>query len=199
MEIKYGKRYDNKTYRYLLPAFLEGCGKIFKLKFKELSILACGIDDKLLYNKPKFDFLSEKKPIFVILDTAYNKRKAEDFVYWINYQDFFLGKYYIDTTSRAIMLIFDFPKEYERAYDNFIVGKYSDMYSREDIEKLFPVKNSSVYHVLIRNTDKLLPDFVKKLEDIFSTNLKYTDFLEAEMELPYKLSEKEEVFNFETI
>ena len=197
MKIQYGKRFENKTSKFLLPCVLSGHGNVFQNKTNDLFILAAGLDDRVLYNNPKYDFLSEKKPVFILVDKFINKRKIEDFLYWLKYQEFFLGSYSVDMIDRAFMIIVDTPEKFQQAYDNFIVGKYSEMYTKQQISILFQDKNSDTYHILTRNTDKLLPTFVKKLEETFETKLKYTDFVEAEMDLPYKLSEQDEVFNYE--
>ena len=167
------------------------------MKAADLFILAAGLDDKVIQNNSKYDFLNEKRPVFILIDKFINKRKAEDFLYWLKYQEFFLGGYAIDMIDRAFMIILDTPEKFQKAYDSFIVGKYSEMYSIQDINILFKDKDSDTFHILTRNTDKLLPGFVKKLEETFETKLKYTDFIEAEMDLPYKLSEQDEVFNYE--
>ena len=197
MRIQYGKRFENKTSKFLLPCIISGHGKTFQTKVEDIYILAAGLDDKVLYNNSKYDFLIEKRPVFILIDKFVNKRKGDDFIYWLKYQPFFLGGYPVDMIDRAYMIIVDTPENFQKSYDSFIVGKYSEMYTKQEINSLFSDKNSDVYHVLTRDTDKLLPAFVKKLEETFETKLKYTDFVTSEMDLPYKISEQDEVFNYE--
>ena len=197
MRIQYGKRFENKTSKFLLPCIVSGHGKVFQMKVEDIYILAAGLDDKVLHNNSKYDFLIEKRPVFILIDKFVNKRRGEDFIYWLKHQPFFLGGYPVDMIDRAYMTIVDTPENFQKSYDSFIVGKYSEMYTKQEINSLFSDKNSDVYHVLTKDTDKLLPAFVKKLEETFETKLKYTDFVTSEMDLPYKISEQDEVFNYE--
>ena len=99
--------------------------------------------------------------------------------------------------GRAYMIIIDTPEAFHSSYDNFIVGKYSEMNNLEQLNEIFKDIEDETYLILTRDVSKLLPDFVKKLEETFNTTLKYTDFITSEMDLPYKLSEKDEIFNYE--
>ena len=197
MEIRYGKKFENRTSRFLLPGIIFGHGKIFKLKISDIYILAAGLDDRIVYDNKKYDFLSERKPIFILIDKFINRRKVEDFLYWLKYQPFYLGEYPVDMIGRAYMIIIDTPEALHSSYDNFIVGKYSEMYNLEQLNEIFKDIEDETYLILTRDVSKLLPDFVKKLEETFNTTLKYTDFITSEMDLPYKLSEKDEIFNYE--
>ena len=197
MEIRYGKKFENRTSRFLLPGIIFGHGKIFKLKISDIYILAAGLDDRIVYDNKKYDFLSERKPIFILIDKFINRRKVEDFLYWLKYQPFYLGEYPVDMIGRAYMIIIDTPEAFHSSYNNFIVGKYSEMYNLEQLNEIFKDIEDETYLILTRDVSKLLPDFVKKLEETFNTTLKYTDFITSEMDLPYKLSEKDEIFNYE--
>ena len=197
MEIRYGRKFENRTSRFLLPGIIFGHGKIFKLKISDIYILAAGLDDRIVYDNKKYDFLSERKPIFILIDKFINRRKVEDFLYWLKYQPFYLGEYPVDMTGRAYMIIIDTPEALHSSYDNFIVGKYSEMYNLEQLNEIFKDIEDETYLILTRDISRLLPDFVKKLEETFNTTLKYTDFITSEMDLPYKLSEKDEIFNYE--
>ena len=197
MEIRYGKKFENRTSRFLLPGIIFGHGKIFKLKISDIYILAAGLDDRIVYDNKKYDFLSERKPIFILIDKFINRRKVEDFLYWLKYQPFYLGEYPVDMTGRAYMIIIDTPEAFHSSYDNFIVGKYSEMYNLEQLNEIFKDIEDETYLILTRDISRLLPDFVRKLEETFNTTLKYTDFITSEMDLPYKLSEKDEIFNYE--
>lgn len=197
MEVRYGKKFENRTSRFLLPAIISGHGKIFKLKISDIYILATGLDDRIIWDNKKYDFLSERRPVFILIDKFINKRKVEDFLYWLKFQSFYLGEYPIDMAGRAYMIIIDTPEAFHISYDNFILGRYSEMYTLDQLDELFKDREDETYLILIKDTSKLLPKFVKKLEETFNTTLKYTDFITAEMDLPYKLSEKDEIFNYE--
>lgn len=193
MVIKYRKQYENKTSKYLSPCLKEGYSRIFEVKFKEMFVLAYGIGDKVIEENPNF-IIGNKSPIFILIDTFANKRKSEDFIYWIRYQDYYIYDYIADMEGRGHMIILDFPEKYKNAYDKFLEGKYSEMFTKEEILKLFK-EDSKEYKVLTKNK-LLLPDFTNKLRKIFDLkNLSDRDLEDSELELPYTMNLKEEIFN----
>jgi hypothetical protein len=193
MVIKYREQYENKTSEYLSPCLKEGYSRIFEVKFKEMFVLAYGIGDKVIEENPNF-IIGNKSPIFILIDTFANKRKSEDFIYWIRYQDYYIYDYIADMEGRGHMIILDFPKKYKNAYDKFLEGKYSEMFTKEEILKLFK-EDSKEYKVLTKNK-LLLPDFTNKLRKIFDLkNLSDRDLEDSELELPYTMNLKEEIFN----
>lgn len=194
MQIKYGKRYINKTSKYLLPCLLEGYSKVFSVKIKQMFILGCGLNDKSIINNPNFDF-TDKRPIFILIDRlSSNKRRSEDFIYWVRYQSYFIKDYPMDLIGRAHMIILDFPEKYSNAYDNFLKGKYSEMFSKEEIENLFQ-KDTEEYKVLTKDKS-LIPVFTEKLIKTFELNsLREEDLAEVELEFPYTVNEEDEIFN----
>jgi len=193
MVIKYRKQYENKTSEYLSPCLKEGYSRIFEVKFKEMFVLAYGIGDKVIEENPNF-IIGNKSPIFILIDTFANKRKSEDLIYWIRYQDYYIYDYIADMEGRGHMIILDFPRKYKNAYDKFLEGKYSEMFTKEEILKLFK-EDSKEYKVLTKNK-LLLPDFTNKLRKIFDLkNLSDRDLEDSELELPYTMNLKEEIFN----
>lgn len=195
MMLKYGKKLTNKTLVYLYPSILNGYGDLFKSKIESsVFILAVGIGDNILESNPSFNFL-ERRPFFILIDKSLRKSKSEEFISWIRRQNFYITDYSFDSIGRTQMLCLEVPESSQNAYDKFIVGLYSEMYTQKELETYFK-DNQEVYDVLTKNIT-LLPKFVDKLEETFQTsNLKYTDFLNSELELPYKVNIEEEVFNY---
>lgn len=59
------------------------------------------------------------------------------------------------------MIIITCPEEYKPAFVNFILGKYSEMYTNQQLEKLYKCLKSRVpYRVLVKD-----PTYRKELED----------------------------------
>lgn len=195
MEIRYGQKYRNKTSRFLLPCLIEGHNPVFSMKLNDTLILGCGLGDMALSQNPDFIFL-EKSPIYVLLDRIAVKRKTEDFIYWLKYQDdIFLGDYPLDLRGRAHMVIIDLPEKYYNAYDKFMEGKYSEMFTEEEIERLFD-KESHEYKVLTRDRS-ILPQFAVQLQELFEMReLSPMDIKDSELELPYTMNKEEEFFNY---
>lgn len=193
MQIKYGKRYKNKTSMYLLPCLLEGYNKAFSIKMKEMFILGCGLKDLSIKNNPNFDFTG-KRPIFVLIDKVSVKNKSENFIYWVRYQSYFIRDYPMDLIGRAHMIILDFPSKYSNAYDKFLEGKYSEMFTKQEIEKLFQ-KDTYEYKVLVKDKS-LIPIFAEKLRETFElSSFREEDLIDNELEFPYILQQEEEYFN----
>lgn len=195
MELRYGKEFENKTLLYLLPSLLDGLGKIFQLKIEGITIMACGISDRSIENNPRFQEVLKKRAFYLLLDTFSNKRKAEDFQYWIKYQDYFLASYFQDLSSRAFMVVLEFPEVYGKAFDNFSLGKYSEMYSKEEIEKLFK-KDSEQYKVLTKDKQSL-SEFTEKIRKTFEIpELEESQVEHLEYEFPFQTNLEQEVFNY---
>lgn len=194
MELRYGKNFENKTSKYLYPALLEGLGKVFRLKIEKVSVMACGLDDYSLKDNPKYQPLQEKRAFFILIDTFFNKRVCEDFIHWLKYQPFFLASYHIDLISRGLMVVLEFPKQFEEAFDNFALGKYSEMYTEEDLKLLFS-ENSEEYKVLTK-CKQLIPDFSKRLQELLDLdNFEGIDLHNIELEFPINIELKQEIFN----
>lgn len=195
MEIRYGKKYQNKTSSYLLPCIIEGYDNIFSMKIKELFILGCGLKDMAIANNPDYDF-EDTKPFYLLLDTVSVKRKSEDFLHWISYQPQYLYDYPMDLIGRGHMLILDFPNKYENAYNKFLKGKYSEMFTKGELEGLF-LKSTEEYKVLTKDVS-LLPKFTQRVREMFEmTNLKESDITNSELEFPYTINVEREFFNIE--
>ena len=195
MEIKYGHKYRNKTSRFLLPCLIEGHDNILSLKMNDMFILGCGLGDMSLYNNPDYIFL-QKSPIYLLLDRAAVKRKTEDFIYWLKYQPYFLKDYPMDLVGRAHMVIIDLPEKYYLAYDNFLEGRYSELFSKDEINRLFPI--GSKEHKVLMKDKSILLEFATELKNLFELReLEPSEIEESELELPYTLNKEEEFFNYE--
>lgn len=195
MEIKYGQRYRNKTSRFLLPCLVEGHDNILSFKMNDMFVLGCGLGDMALYNNPDFIFI-DKSPIYILLDRFSVKRKTEDFIYWLKYQPYFLKDYPMDLVGRAHMVIVDLPEKYYPSYDKFLEGKYSEMFSKAEIDKIF-LMESDEYKILTKDKS-ILPQFALQLINTFELKeLRPSEIEEFELELPYTLNKEEEFFNYE--
>ena len=165
------------------------------MKIKEIFIIGCGLGDMSLENNPDFIFL-DKYPIYLLLDRFVGKRKTEDFIYWLKYQSYFLKEYPMDLVGRAHMVVIDLPEKYYLSYDKFSEGKYSEMFSKDQINRLFSIE-SKEYKVLMKDRT-ILPQFAMQLINLFELkDLNPSEIQESELELPYTLTMEEEFFNYE--
>lgn len=190
MEPEIGRFYNNKTWRFLAPS-LKGHGKLFTEKLNPLWKLAFGVMDSFLEGSP---ILENKRPIFIMFDTKYNEIKVQSFIDWIQYQSYYLADYCPDVEiidSRRHMCVVQVPKEFEKAYDHFLKGEYSKMYSKSEISHLFYLKDR------IRDKDTILKkEYILRMYK--RTLIKEFGIIPEtikEYELPPK--QKEEIFFYE--
>lgn len=191
MDIEIGKYYDNKTWKYLLPC-LRGHGDTFVSKYNPVFKLAVGIHDTLVDGSPMFKDL---RVIFLMCDKKHQERKFEEFLNWISYQDYYKTDYCpsADLASRKHVIVLTIPEEYIDAYDYFLQGKYSLMYTQKQIDFLFsnPTRKNEK-DILMRNSNVFIP-FMEKVREEFGINPNPKDFISSEYELPLKRNE--EIFN----
>lgn len=187
--------YQNKTWRFLCPCLLK-YGDKFKEKFNLISKIAVGIYDHNIktYNLPI------GKAIFLLVDTTENNKYYKDFLDYINTKPYFIGLYnynnglYYINQSRCSIIILKVPDNYDKAYDKFLEGKYSNMYTEEDLHNIFFIKKEKQreYNILCRSI-KALNNFTKQVNKEFNTKATTSSLIKNEYELPLKLDE--EIFN----
>ena len=199
MKFKYGEITNNKTWNFLVPS-LVGHGEVFLNKFNnKIRKLAYGIHDLALDGA---DILDGKKPIFILCDKAILPSSTNEFLNWVREQPYYITDYQADTdfsNSRLHMLVLNVPEEYYKAYDKFVVGLYSEMYTTKQLDRLFKDKDSVSYKVLSKDS-QYSEVFLEKVEETFSVSFTDKDKREflrtAEYEFPYSLDCGEEIFNY---
>lgn len=193
MNIEIGQFYTNKTWRFLLPC-LRGHGETFVKKFNPVFKLAVGIHDTLIDNTKE----SNGRNIYILCDISYQPKVFEEFIHWIKYQDYYVTDYCPDSnfqTSRKRMIVVRVPDKFKMAYDNFLKGNYSKMYEKDDLNSLFSIPAREKEFKILTLDASYHNDFIKILNEEFSTNFTISD-LEGdfeELELPLKRCE--EMFN----
>lgn len=194
MEIQVGKNYVNKTWRFLLPC-LRGHGDIFIKKFNPVFKFAVGIHDTLLDGNP----LSDTKNIYLLCDKLYQPRYYEEFLNWVRNQPFYVHDYCPDadiTKSRKHIIGITIPERFSNAYDMFLEGKYSQMYTTEEINVLFANSERVKERDVLLKSVSLHDEFIKSVNLEFNTDISIEDIIhnDIELELPPKLSQ--EVFHY---
>jgi len=191
MNIKIGKLYVNKTWRFLAPC-LRGHGDAFVKKFNPLHKLAVGIHDSLLDGSE----LSNGRNIYLMIDKEYKPREYKKFMEYLEYQEYFKGTYCPDseiTSSRKQIIILEIPEIFKESYDHFLKGEYSKMYSEEQIKLFFGNSTKKKDFEILSRSGEALKEFVTKVNKEFNTETSIKNFDECEWELP--LIKKEEIFN----
>jgi len=206
MDIKIGKQYINKTWRFLVPC-LKTHGTTFVNKFNPLFKLAVGIHDTYLDGSA----LSNGRNIYVLIDKKHRQKDYEKFMEYIKYQNYFKGEYCPDSkiiTSRKNIVIIEIPKQFNNAYDKFLQGKYSKMYNDEELkflyESILTKKNLTEeqkrkkrdYEILSKTGTNGKEDFLKSVSKEFGVTINPEVFSDPELEWELPLKKKEEIFNY---
>lgn len=193
MDIKIGELFANKTWRFLAPS-LKGHGEYFLEQFNAVFKLAVGIHDTLLGGSE----LSNGRYIYVLIDKKYKPKKFREFMGYLECQNFFKGDYCPDVDligTRKHMIILEIPSEFHDAYDKFLQSRYSEMYSKSQIENLFSSQTRSLDADILTKRGSAFSRFQKEVFKEFGEKISFEDFHNSEWELPLK--KKEEIFNFE--
>jgi hypothetical protein len=184
--VKY-KLYENKTWRYLVPS-MRVFGEDFVNKWGYLFKVACGIFDYNLSGIKKY----EGNNIYCLVDTNFNPESLEEFILFCLSKDYYINHYqYKNSDSNLIMFVFRLPESCNEAYNNFLLGKYSKMYTKKQIEVIFPLKTKKEANEVLSKDYNAFVRFQEKFFDFFGENITDRD---VEYDLP--LINKEEIFNF---
>lgn len=192
MEIRKGKFLINRTKKYLLPSISTELGKVFKQKLtSQVWKLAVGLHDKILEDT---NILKGKKAIFILVDKTVLPQDFKKFKDWITYKPYYITDYQYDYDKH--MFVIEIPKNLEKAYDKFNVGRYSEMYTKEELDLYFTDKNTDEYKVLSKSLDKR-KEFLKEINERFEVNLTESDIKDSELDFPPSIDVSKEVFNYE--
>lgn len=190
MKIQIGKIFLNKTTKYLTPCLAE-YGLDFKNKLDAVTKLAIGIGDMVLVDK---NVLLEKH-IFILVDTKANPTSFINFLNYIKSQSYYEDDYVFDDVSkgRKHMIVISIPDKYTRTIHKFKENKYSEMYSEEEVEKLFA--NKPIKKVFIKDHNYKV-EFVKEINSTYNMTGKHKLKVEEwDGELDFPIDLKEEIFN----
>lgn len=191
MDIKIGKYYVNKTWRFLLPC-LRGHGDTFVRKFNPLFKLAVGIHDTLLDGSE----ISKGKNIYIMIDKNVQQKYFFEFLDWIKYQDYYIIDYCPDgdfKKSRKHVIVISVPKAFESSYDRFLKGEYSKMYSKEEVDLLFSNPDRKKEYNILSKHRTAIKGFINTINTEFDVDTSINDIKFEEYELPLKKTE--EIFN----
>jgi hypothetical protein len=194
MEIEIGKLYVNKTLRYLVPA-LNYYGPTLKTKLNLVFKLAFGVHDSLLEGS----YLEGQRNIFILVDKAVRPDLYQNFMDWVKHQEFYVTTYAYDSIlehdSRKQMIVIAFPPKLADIYDKFLLGKYSQMYTKNEIREYFPDDGKYMATQVLLKTAYGRNVFKIQVKDAFGTILTDQDFLCKGWEYDFPPNKEEEFFN----
>lgn len=179
--------FSNKTKKYLSPCLKE-YGEEFISKFNSVFKVAMGIGDIVVGNRG----FKHEKHLFILLNTKVATKFFTDFLKWIRDQSMYEGDYVFGDIRKSThhMIIIKFPESHWGSFDTFKIGKYSEMFTKDVIDRFFE-KHTQVKKVLIKDHDYKFY-FVPKLNKKFGSSISPEEY---EGELDHPPTEAGEVFN----
>lgn len=194
MEIEIGKLYINRTVKYLVPG-LSFYGPTLKTRLNLVFKLAFGIHDTLLTSS----YLEGQKNIFILVDKLVRPELFQNFMDWIKHQEYFVTDYAYDAImephSRKHMIVLAYPPSMGDAYEKFLLGKYSKMYTRSEITSYFAEESKLETRQVLMKTVHAKHRFISLIKKTFNTQLEEQDFLIGSWEFDLPPNQEEEFFN----
>lgn len=191
MKIKIGEVYHNKTVKFLLPS-LKYLGDDFRAKFNSVQALAFGLHDTQLDGTP----YEGQRLVYILIDKLAKPTLFNSFIVWLRVQPFYALDYAFDNlqTGRMHMVAVAYPEELGDAYDKFIKGKYSKMYSKEEV-KLFFTEGKEEARNIVNRTKESGQSHVVNLNLTYNSSITLSDLLHEGGEHDFPPQEHEEIFN----
>ena len=171
----------NRTKLYLLPG-LKKYSMDFRKNLSAVFKIAFGIHD-IVYPTVGHN-------IYILVDTRVNTEHFIKMLEWIKDQPFFVAEYEFDNIQDGFLHMFVIKAPSDKAYENFMLSKYSHMYSYKELKTYFD-SNSLIIGVLTRD-ENTVREFVDGLNSEWETKFGYEDWT-GEIDYPWR--EEEEVFD----
>lgn len=182
--------YPNKTRKYLLPCISE-YGPGFTNFLNNVCKVAVGLGDMVI---TKRYFKVPERHLFILVDTSIARPTFIKFLDYIRDQPYYEDDYVYGNLAKTKlhMIIIKFPKKYYDLFETFKKGKYSEMFTPEEVKRLFNSKsNLNAPKVLVKDKNYQIV-FTKRLNKMFGTTLTPEQY-DGELDLPPRDQEE----NFE--
>lgn len=194
MQIQLGTIYVNKTLKYLVPC-LKLYGDTFVTKLNSVFNLAFGIHDCVLDGTE----YEGQKLIYILSDKLNQPARFQNFLNYVKHQSYYVMDYAFDDMERGRqhMLVVKFPESHFEVYDKFIDGKYSKMYTQDEIATFF--NRESEARDVITRASKMKPVLVEKIYNSFNTRITERDITIHGMEFDFPPEQQKEYFNYKNL
>ena len=211
MYIQSGKLFKNKTFKCLYPCLNYYKDNLIN-KLNVFFKVAVGINNKDNATEiPCLHILIDTKNYKKVIPDITYKENLDNFLNYIKYQDYYVKDYLYTRLSQdnLHMVVIKIPTAHKETYKHFLDGKYSKMYSNEEIESYFAYKegfiNKDIEQQINENLKEVrdvlfkadylqtLTNYQNKIEEEFNVKLSLDDISNHERDLPPKYYE--EMFN----
>ena len=200
MKIQLGKILMNRTRKYLFP-IIKSYGNDFTTVVNSLFKVGIGIGD-MIVNKCG---IHHEKHLFILVDINVSPVSFLASLNWLKEHPAYEDDYAFDNvkSGRLHMIVIKVPDTYIESLDNFRKSKFSKMYSKEDIVKLFTYKGNDeeqkkIYHdvqkVLIHDHNYRI-EYAKCIEKEFNIPKFSPSHIEKDWEYEFPIITEEELFN----
>lgn len=206
MKIEGTEIIKNQVWKYLMLPILRAYGDDFRKRMNNRYKMLCKIGG--LKDTPYLAIvINVNAPDPTTSDEMFLFRRFETFLEWFELQDFCEGHYplELDNSSkyRYHVIKVKVPDIYLDTVKYFTEGKYSKMYSKEELKEHFEISDSQkkikslafqkdMEHRLrvLQKDPELLPDFIKRVNEKYDTNITIEDFNpNSEVDFPPTSSE----------
>lgn len=180
----------NKTRKYLLPCLKE-YGEEFVSRLNNVFKVAVGLGDMIVEDTY---YIKPERHLFILIDSKIAPVFFFHFLEWVRTQDVYEDDYVYGNILKSTfhMVIIKFPEQFYDAFETFKKGKYSEMFTEEQVQKLFISKdNTDAPKVLLKDRNYNIV-FTRRLNRMFNAQLKDGEY-DGELDLPPNI--KEETFN----
>ncbi len=180
----------NKTSKYLLPCLKE-YGEDFTSKLNNVYKIAVGIGDIIISNRG----IKHEKHVFILADSSIAIEFFLNFLEWVKEKPMYEDDYVFGNivTSNYHMIIVKLPEKCYNTFETFKLGKYSEMYKKEDVDRLFKDKYQFKRVILKNHNYKI--KFVRELNEFFNLRGEHEIIpseYDGELDFP---PDKDEIFN----
>ena len=176
----------NRTFTYLTPCLIK-YGNDFVQRYNLVFKVAIGLGDMMIIDEDR----KYEQHLFILIDTRIKSKNFVTFLDWIREEHYYQDDYvYGDIKKSPLhMIVVKIPEEYTQSFEKFTSGKYSEMYTIEDIDTLFSKYPEAKLVLTKDRTYKVR--FVRRLNRLYNTEVKPDEYI-GELDLP--LNKEEEYF-----
>ena len=178
---------ENKTRKYLYPPLIS-LGRDFINHFTKQNKMAFGINDVITH----FCNIFYENSLFILLKPE--SVNFQFFLEWLQSKDYYVNDYSYDSLlfGKYHIIVIKYPVK--TAYQNFLEGKYSQMFTENEIKKYF--KKEDTIGILKKEKSQK-EKFKKMIQKEFEYQGLITDFFIEEYDIIF--SKNQEIFNYNLI